>query len=84
MNLRVSIAATAAMAAALLFSGIASSADPANNAVVTSIKGEPIELAFPASAPASRFPRAVLRKSIRPGTQSNPRYFNFADWAAGG
>ena len=71
------------MAATLLFSGIASSADPANNAVVTSIKGDTIELGVPASALSLAFPKGGLAEINPTGNQSNPRYFNFADLGRG-
>lgn len=67
------------IAIALLFSGIASSADSNDNAVVTSIKGDTIEVGVPASALSLTFPKGGLAEIDPTGNQSNPRYFNFAD-----
>jgi len=66
-------------AAALLFSGIVGAADPADSAVVTSITGDKIELGVPASALRLTIPKGGLAAVNPTGSQSNPRYFNFAD-----
>jgi len=70
-------------AAALLFCVIVSAADPADNAVVTSVQGDTIELTVPASALKLTFPRGGLAEIHPTGSQSNPRYFNFANMDRG-
>jgi len=70
-------------AVALLFSVIVSAADPADSAVVTSIQGDTIELTVPASALKLTLPKGGLAEINPTGSQSNPRYFNFADMDRG-
>jgi hypothetical protein len=80
--MRISIALSAA---ALLFSAIVDAAGPDDTAVVTSIKGDTIELTVPASALVLTFPKGGLGEMNESGNQAaaNPRYFGFADLQRG-
>jgi hypothetical protein len=75
--MRVSIAWSAA---ALLFAGIVDAAGPDDTAVVTSIKGDTIELTVPASALVLTFPKGGLAEMDKSGNRAaeSPRYFGFA------
>jgi len=80
--MRVSVALSAA---ALLFAGIVDAAGPDDTAVVTSIKGDTIELTVPASALVLTFPKGGLDEMDMTGVAaaSSPRYFGFSDSLSG-